>query len=173
MWAHLNREGIEVARCTVERLMRELGLRGVRRGGATRGTTITDPAAQRPADLVNRQFSPRRPDAIWVADFTYVVTWSGTVYVAFVIDAFSRRILGWRAAQNMRTDLVLDALEMAIWARGRQGVVDLSGLVHHSDAGSQPGFMGSMQHRFAGVRVGGHSTPRQASSSRGSCEVGC
>jgi putative transposase len=136
VWLVLNREGISVARCTVERLMRELGLRGVRRG-ATRRTTIGDPAAARPADLVNRQFTPRRPDATWVADFTYVATWSGTVYVAFVIDAFSRRILGWRAAISMTTDLVLDALEMAIWARGRQGVLDLSGLVHHSDAGSQ------------------------------------
>ena len=137
VWLVLNREGIGVARCTVERLMRELGLAGVRRGGVKRRTTIAAPAAARPADLVARQFSPHRPDATWVADFTYVATWSGTVYVAFVIDAFSRRILGWRAARNMRTDLVLDALEMAIWTRGRQGVIDLSGLVHHSDAGSQ------------------------------------
>ena len=103
----------------------------------TRRTTIADPTAVRPADLVKRQFSPRRPDATWVADFTYVATWSGIMYVAFVLDAFSRRILGWRAARSMRTDLVLDALEMAIWTRGRQGVVDLSGLVHHSGAGSQ------------------------------------
>ena len=137
VWLALNREGIPVARCTVERLMRELGLQGVRRGGVTRRTTIADPVAARPADLVERQFSPRQPDATWVADFTYVASWSGTVYVAFVLDAFSRRILGWRAATSMRTELVLDALEMAIWARGRQGVVDLSGLVHHSDAGSQ------------------------------------
>jgi putative transposase len=138
VWLALNREGIAVARCTVERLMRELGLPGVRRGGVTRRTTIADPAAARPADLVERQFSPCRPDATWVADFTYVASWSGTVYVAFVLDAFSRRILGWRAATSMRTELVLDALDMAIWARGRQGVVDLSGLVHHSDAGSPP-----------------------------------
>ena len=136
VWLTLNREGIPVARCTVERLMRELGLAGARRG-ATRRTTIADPAAARPADLVERQFTSRRPDATWVADFTYVATWSGTVYVAFVLDAFSRRILGWRAATSMRTELVLDALEMAIWARGRQGVTDLTGLVHHSDAGSQ------------------------------------
>jgi putative transposase len=137
VWLALNREGIPVARCTVERLMRQLGLQGIRRGGTTRRTTISDPAAARPADLVQRQFSPRRPDATWVADFTYVATWSGTVYVAFVLDAFSRRILGWRAATSMATDLVLDALEMAMWARGRQGIRDLSGLVHHSDAGSQ------------------------------------
>jgi putative transposase len=136
VWLALNREGIPVARCTVERLMRELGLAGVHRG-ATRRTTISDPAAARPADLVERQFTSRRPDATWVADFTYVATWSGTVYVAFVLDAFSRRILGWRAATSMRTELVLDALEMAIWTRGRQGVTNLTGLVHHSDAGSQ------------------------------------
>ncbi len=116
--------------------MRQLGWHGVRRGGASRRTTIADPAPARPADLVERQFSPTRPDATWVADFTSVATWSGTVYVAFVLDAFSRRILGWRAAMSMRTDLVLDALEMAIWACGRQGVTDLAGLVHHSDAGS-------------------------------------
>ena len=146
VWLALNREGIAVARCTVERLMRELGLQGVRRGGVTRRTTIADPAAARPADLVERQFSPRQPDATWVADFTYVASWSGTVYVAFVLDAFSRRILGWRAATSMRTELVLDALDMAIWARGRQGVVDLSGLVHHSDAGSQGGFNWLSQH---------------------------
>ena len=136
VWLALNREGVPVARCIVERLMRELGLPGVRRGG-TRRTTIADPAAARPADLVGRQFTPRRPDATWAADFTDVATWSGTVYVACVIDAFSRRILGWRAATSMRTELVLDALDMAIWARGRQGVHDLAGLVHHSDAGSQ------------------------------------
>jgi putative transposase len=136
VWLTLRREGIEVSRCTVERLMRTLGLRGARRGSRPR-TTISDPTAARPADLVQRRFSPNRPDATWVADFTYVATWSGTVYVALVIDAFSRRILGWRAASNMRADLVLNALEMALWARGRQGVTDLSGLVHHSDAGAQ------------------------------------
>ena len=136
VWLQLNREGHPVARCTVERLMRELGLVGARRGRQHR-TTVPDPAAARPADLVNRQFTPARPDRLWVADFTYCPTWSGTVYVAFVIDAFSRRILGWRAATTMRTELVLDALEMAIWARGRQGVKDLTGLVQHTDAGSQ------------------------------------
>jgi putative transposase len=116
--------------------MRELGLEGARRG-ARRRTTVADPAATRPADLVNRQFNPARPDAVWVADFTYVPTWTGTVYVAFVIDAYSRRILGWRAATTMAKALVLDALEMAIWTRGRDGITDLTGLVHHSDAGSQ------------------------------------
>jgi putative transposase len=136
VWLTLNREGVEVARCTVERLMKVLGLEGARRGRTVR-TTRPDPAAARPADLVQRQFTPARPDALWVADFTYVATWAGFVYVAFVIDAFSRRILGWRAATTMRTDLVLDALEMAIWTRARGGVADLAGLVHHTDAGSQ------------------------------------
>ena len=136
VWLALNREGIGVARCTVERLMRELGLAGARRG-TRRRTTVADPAAARPADLVQRRFSQARPDAVWVADFTYVATWSGTVYVAFVLDAHSRRILGWRAARSMKTELVLDALEQAIWTRSREGVTDLSGLVCHHDAGSQ------------------------------------
>jgi putative transposase len=136
VWLALNREGRPVARCTVERLMRELGLEGARRGRRHR-TTIADPGAPRPADLVQRRFSPARPDAVWVADFTYVATWSGTVYVAFVLDAHSRRILGWRAATSMRTELVLDALEQALWTRTREGVDDLSGLVCHHDAGSQ------------------------------------
>jgi putative transposase len=104
VWLALNREGIPVARCTVERLMRQLGLEGARRGRKRR-TTIADPGAVRPADLVQRRFSPARPDAVWVADFTYVATWSGTVYVAFVLDAHSRRILGRRAATSMRTEL--------------------------------------------------------------------
>jgi putative transposase len=136
VWLALNREGIPVARCTVERLMRSLGLRGAVRG-KTRRTTIPDVYAARPADLVQRRFSTDRPNRLWVADFTYVPTWSAMVYVAFVIDAYSRRILGWRAATSMKTSLVLDALEMAIWARGRGGVTDLSGLIHHHDAGSQ------------------------------------
>jgi putative transposase len=135
VWLALNREGIAVARCTVERLMRELGLAGARRGKRQR-TTIADPAAARPADLVKRRFSPAAPDRLWVADFTYVPTWSGMVYVAFVIDAYSRQILGWRAATSMRTTLVLDALEQALWARRRDGG-SLPGLVHHTDAGSQ------------------------------------
>ncbi len=136
VWLALNREGTPVARCTVERLMRELGLQGARRGSRRR-TTIADPAAARPADLVQRRFTQPRPDAVWVADFSYVATWSGTVYVAFVLDAHSRRILGWRAATSMRTELVLDALEQALWTRARDGVDDLSGLVCHHDAGSQ------------------------------------
>jgi putative transposase len=136
VWLALNREGIAVARCTVERLMRELGLAGARRGRRRR-TTVADPAAARPADLVQRRFSRPAPDRLWVADFTYVPTWSGMVYVAFVIDAYSRRIVGWRAATTMRTALVLDALEQAIWTRQRGGAPSLAGLICHHDAGSQ------------------------------------
>jgi putative transposase len=135
VWLQLNREGIEVARCTVERLMKDLGLQGIRRGKKWK-TTIADPTADRPADLVKRRFNPARPNALWVADFTYVATWVGMVYVAFVIDAYARRILGWRAATSMRTQLVLDALEQAVWVRRREGA-NLAGLVHHTDAGAQ------------------------------------
>jgi transposase InsO family protein len=132
IWRQLHREGISVARCTVERLMGELGLEGVRRG-KTRRTTTPDQAAARPADLVERDFSATRPNQLWVADLTYVATWSGFVYVAFILDAFSRFIVGWQASRSLRTDLALDALEMAIWQR--HGGLD--GLVHHSDRGSQ------------------------------------
>jgi putative transposase len=136
VWLALNREGIMVARCTVERLMRELGLVGARRGRRVR-TTMPDTAATRPADLIGRNFNPLAPNRTWVTDFTYVPTRSGMVYVAFVIDAYSRRILGWRAATSMRTELVLDALEQAVWTRNRHRDQDLSGLIAHSDAGSQ------------------------------------
>jgi len=112
--------------------MRQLGLEGVRRG-KTRRTTIPDEAAPRPADLVERDFAAERPNELWVADLSFVATWSGFVYVAFVIDAFSRFIVGWQISRSLRTDLALDALEMAIWARKE----DLDGLVHHSDRGSQ------------------------------------
>ncbi len=132
VWRQLLREGIAVARCTVERLMRELGLEGVRRGKAHK-TTTPDETTARPADLVDRHFVAQRPNQLWVADLTYVASWSGFVYVAFVIDAFSRFLVGWQASRSLRTDLALDALEMAIWRR-RGG---LDGLVHHSDRGSQ------------------------------------
>jgi transposase InsO family protein len=131
VWRQLNREDVEVARCTVERLMRELRLQGVVRGRKCR-TTIADESAARPLDRVNRLFQASRPNELWVADFTFVATWSGFVYVAFVIDVFSRRIIGWRAARSMRSELVLDALEQAIWSRS-----DAKGVVHHSDRGSQ------------------------------------
>jgi putative transposase len=131
VWRQLGREQITVARCTVERLMRSLGLQGVVRGKKCR-TTISKDQASYPADRVKRQFTATRPNQLWVADFTYVATWSGFVYVAFVIDVFARRIIGWRVARSMQTDLVLDALEQALWSRS-----GAKGTVHHSDRGSQ------------------------------------
>jgi putative transposase len=128
----LRREGVTVGRDQVGRLMADLGIAGMVRGKSKR-TTKADPSAVRAPDLVKRHFTASEPDHLWVSDFTYVATWSGTVYVAFIIDAFSRAIVGWRAATTMRTDLVLDTLEMAIWARGALR----RGLVAHSDAGSQ------------------------------------
>jgi putative transposase len=132
LWRQLQREGVVVGRDRVARLMRTLGIAGVVRG-KTRRTTIADPAATRAPDLVNRQFTATRPNQLWVSDFTYVASWSGTVYVAVVIDVYSRLIVGWRAATTMRTELVLDALEMAAWRRASV----LDGLICHSDAGSQ------------------------------------
>jgi putative transposase len=145
VWLQLNREGIEVAHCTVRRLMTGLGLTGARRGKKKR-TTIADPQAVRAGDLVGRKFDPPAPNVLWVADFTYVSTWSGWVYVAFVIDAYSRRIVGWRTATSMTSQLVLDAIEHAIWTRDRDGVADLSGLIHHHDRGAQGDFNRSSQH---------------------------
>ena len=136
VWLALNREGIEVARCTVERLMAELGLRGAVRGKAI-ATTIADAGAVRPADLVGRRFGPVAPNRLWVADLTYVSTWSGFAYVAFVTDAYARRILGWRVASTMATTMVLDSIEQAIWTRQRDGILDLKDVVHHTDRGSQ------------------------------------
>ena len=136
VWLQLNREQIPVARCTVERLMRGDGLVGARRGSKKR-TTIADPAAKRPEDLVGRDFEPVAPNRLWVADITYVSTWAGWVYVAFVIDAYARRILGWRVAATMTTAMVLDALEQAIWTREREGRDDFTALVAHTDRGSQ------------------------------------
>lgn len=136
MWLRLRSKGHDVARCTIERLFGQLRISGVKRAKSPR-TTIPDQTAARPADLVDRAFAASRPNQLWCADFTYVPTWEGMVYVAFIFDVFSRRILGWRAATTMTTPLVLDALEMAIWIRRKDGVTDLSGLVHHTDAGSQ------------------------------------
>ena len=136
MWLRLRGKGHDVARCTIERLYREKGWEGARRARVMR-TTIPDEGHDRPADLVDRDFVVHAPNQLWVADFTYVATWSGTVYVAFIFDAFSRMIVGWRAATSMTTDLVLDALEMAIWSRRQEGISDLTGLIHHNDAGSQ------------------------------------
>jgi putative transposase len=133
IWRQLKREGIAVGRDRVARLMRQLGIRGVVRGKSRR-TTVPGQGDQRPADLVNRQFTAREPNRLWVADLTYVATWAGFCYAAFVIDAYSRAIVGWRVATTLRTTLALDALEMAIWARRDAG---LDHLVHHSDRGAQ------------------------------------
>ncbi|MFI2431124.1 IS3 family transposase [Streptomyces sp. NPDC018693] len=136
VWRQLHREGIPVARCTVARLMHELRLEGARRGRKIR-TTVRDDGHERAADLLRRDFTASRPNERWVADFTYVATWSGIVYVAFVVDVFSRAIGGWSAATSKRAKLVLDALDMALWRRDRAGTPAGPGLVHHSDAGSQ------------------------------------
>jgi putative transposase len=129
VWRQLGREGIAVARCTVERLMRRQGLRGVRRGKVVR-TTVADAAAPCPADRVNRQFRAERPNQLWVSDFTYVSTWQGFVYVAFIIDVFARRV-----SSSMRTDFMLDALEQALYERRPAGH---GGLIHHSDSKNAP-----------------------------------
>jgi putative transposase len=136
VWRELNRQGVAVARCTVERLMRELGIAGVRRGKKIR-TTVRDERHQRAGDLLRRDFTASAPNRRWVADFTYVATWSAVVYVAFVVDLYSRAIVGWTAATHKRTKLVLDALRMALWRRDRAGRTVDKGLIHHSDAGSQ------------------------------------
>jgi putative transposase len=132
VWRQLGREGVQVARCTVERLMREMGLQGAVRGRAFKVTTVADESAERPSDLVQREFAATRPNQLWVADITFVATWAGFAYVAFVIDVFSRRIVGWRVSRSLRSDLALDALEQALWARP-----DCNGVVHHSDRGCQ------------------------------------
>ncbi len=132
VWRQLGRENVDVARCTVERLMRDMGLRGAVRGRAFKVTTVADETAMRPPDLVARQFSATRPNQLWVADITYVATWLGFAYVAFVIDVFSRRIVGWRVSSSLKSDLALDALEQALHARP-----DADGVVHHSDRGTQ------------------------------------
>jgi putative transposase len=136
IWAQLNDEGIRVARCTVERLMRQMGLSGARRGKTWTTTTDSGHGFERPADLVDRDFDAPAPNRLWVADITYVKTHSGWVYVAFVIDVYSRMVVGWQASKSLRSDLALDALEMAVWNRQRHGI-DVSGLVHHSDRGVQ------------------------------------
>jgi putative transposase len=134
VWRQLRGEGHMVARCTVERLMRDMGLAGAVRGRAWTVTTQSEPALDRPLDLVERSFEATRPNQLWVPDFTYVATWNGFVYVAFVIDVFSWRIVGCRVSASMRTDFVLDALEQAIYACGGRLP---AGLVHHSDHGTQ------------------------------------
>ena len=134
VWKQMGREGLHEARCRVRRLMREMGLAGAVRGRAWVVTTHADAAADRPSDLVDRHFAATRPNQLWVADFTYVATWRGFVYVALVIDVFSRRIVGWRVSSSLRTDFVLDALDQAIYERCGD---DIGDLIHHSDRGSQ------------------------------------
>ena len=148
VWRLLRREGVIVARCTVERLMRRQGLRGIRRGKQFI-TTRPDASAPRAEDHVKREFRADRPNELWVVDFTYVPTWSGMAFTAFVTDVFSRRIVGWRTMSKMPTDLPLDALEMALWIRDRAGQ-DVTGVIQHSDAGSQGGFNRSSQHLDSG-----------------------
>uniref|UniRef100_UPI001D006A63 IS3 family transposase n=1 Tax=Nonomuraea phyllanthi TaxID=2219224 RepID=UPI001D006A63 len=145
VWRQLLREGHQVARCTVERRMRALGLQGARRGKKIR-TTTPDPGHERAADQLQRDFTAQRPNTAWVADFTYVSAWCGVVYVAFVVDVYSRAIVGWAASLTKHTTLVLDALDMALWRRERTGHPAGPGLIHHSDAGSQLGFNQSSQH---------------------------
>ena len=134
VWRQMGRENLRAARCRVRRLMREMGLTGAVRGRAWVTTTQADPTTSRPADLVDRQFTATRPNQLWVADLTYVATWRGFVYVAFVIDIFARRIVGWRVSSSLATDFVLDALDQAIYDRC---TVDTGDLVHHSDRGTQ------------------------------------
>ncbi len=168
VWLQLKREGFAVARCTVERLMRDIGLQGAIRGRRYKKTTVADEAAERPADLVQRDFSADRPNQLWVADLTYVATWAGFVYVAFVTDVFSRKIVGWRVSNSLRSDLALDALEQALHARPAT-----DNLIHHSDRGVQGGFKWSSQRCRVSENLGVRRELRQVSSSRGSFEVGC
>ena len=146
-WKALLRAGEPVGRDHVRRLMRANAIQGAKRRGKPWRTTIADPAARRSPDLVRREFTASRPDQLWVADFTYLRCWEGLLFFSFVIDVFSRRVVGWQLASHMRTDLVLDALRMALSRRHPGADVQL---VHHSDAGSQPGLKGSSQHRVVG-----------------------
>ena len=147
MWKAINRAHPHdpVARCTVERRMRALGLSGVPNARSTRTTRPAPPGGHEPRDRLERDFTAAAPDQRWVADITYVATWTGFVYVAFVMDLYARRVIGWRVSRSLRTDLALDALEHAIWTRSRDHR-DLSQLVHHSDKGAQGGFNWLSQH---------------------------
>ena len=167
IWRQLGREGIAVARCTVARLMRAMGLQGAVRGKPVR-TTISDKAATGPLDRVNRQFQAPRPNALWVSDFTDVATWSGFVYVAFVIDAYARRIVGWRVSRTAHASFVLDALEQALHERRP---VQGGGLVHHSDRGVQGGFKRSSQQGLSVLSGGTGQAPPQAFSNQASCAI--
>jgi putative transposase len=172
MWAHLQREGIPVAKSTVERLMRRNGWQGVRRQKTIR-TTIADPTATRPPDLVDRQFAVGAPNRLLVADFTYVKLITGVfVYVAFVIDAYAGAIVGWEASASKHTRFVESAIRQAAALRSRQGH-PISDAIHHSDAGSQGGFNRWSQHRLGEPSVGVRRRLPQGCASRGFCVVGC
>ena len=168
VWRQLLREGESVARYTVERLMRAMGLQGVVRGKPVR-TTVSDKAARCPQDKVNRQFQAPRPNALWVSDFTYVATWAGFVYVAFVIDTFARRIVGWRASRTAHAGFVLDALEQALCERRPLR----GGLVHHSDRGVQGGIQSIVATRLTYLIVDADPTPQQVSSSSATFAASC
>jgi hypothetical protein len=156
IWTQLNREGVTVGRGRVERLMRREGITGARRGKAFTITTTTDDRLDRPSDLVSRQFAAPAPNRLWVADLTYVKTHTGWVYVAFIIDVYSRFIVGWQASRSLRSDLAIDALEMAVFNRRRAGA-DLTALVHHSDRGVQGELNRSSQH-LSMMEVAGGAT---------------
>ena len=168
VWRQLNRERWAVARCTVERLMRRMGLAGAVRGKTVK-TTQFDPARPCPRDQVQRDFSAERPNQLWVADFTYVATWAGFVYTAFVVDVFANRIVGWRTSSTPRADLALDALEQALYERRPEK----ASLTHHSDRGVQLRFKQSSQHQSIVPRRVVHQTPRLVSSIQGFSEVCC
>jgi putative transposase len=168
MWKALRRAGHEIGRDRVARLMRRAGIQGAKRR-VRRWRTTTPDVSQRRPDLVERRFHASGPDELWVADFTYLRSWQGPVFLSFVPDVWSRRIVGWQFASHMRTDLVLDALRMALATRRSGADVEL---VHHSDRGSQLGFKGSSQRRLVGGTVGGRRGPRLAFSIRASCGVG-
>ncbi|QSE86067.1 IS3 family transposase (plasmid) [Rhodococcus koreensis] len=171
MWAHLRRQGIEVARCTVERLMRVNGWRGASRAKRVR-TTVPEPSAPRPPDLVDRNFRVDRPDALYVADFTYVRMVSGFAYTAFVIDAFAGTIVGWEVSTSKETAFVQRAVNQACTLRTMQGNPLRGNTIHHSDTGSQGGFNRSSQHLAVAVSVAGRRRPRRGFASRASCGAG-
>ena len=169
--AEMRRQGHQVARCTVERLMRAAGLRGITRAKGPR-TTIRGTGPETRPDLVERNFTAVAPNRLWVCDITYCRTFSGWVYAAFVIDVFSRRVVGWQVSKSLRTDLALDALEMGIWTRTRDGR-EVTGLTHHSDKGVQGGLNQSSQHHRVGAIVGARPSLRQVFASQGLCAVEC
>jgi len=175
VWAALGRDGgvagAPVARCTVARLMKAAGLRGISRVKVPR-TTVRSTAPDTRPDLVDREFTAPAPNHLWVADITYVKTHSGWVYAAFVLDVFSRRIVGWQLSTNLYTDLALDALNMGIWCRQHAGA-DLSNLIHHSDRGVQGGFNWSSQHQFSGANIAHSGAFRRGCSNRVLCGVAC